>query len=97
MTFALLALLAAAATVFVLQPVFGSSDPEPQGAPDRTAIRLTEKRDQLLLALAELDFEKDAGKIGKEEHQVRRARLLAEAAAVTARLDEVNSPRAHSG
>ncbi len=89
MTLALLSLLAAAATAFVLQPIFGKKETwlPAAAAPDRAALRLHEKRDQLLLALAELDFERDAGKIGAREHRARRSRLLAEAARATAELD----------
>ena len=87
MTLFLLAVLAAAASVFVLQPVFGRAASQPRNPTDRTVLRLVEKRDQLLVALAELDFEKDAGKIAEAEHRTTRAQLLAEAASVTGRLD----------
>ncbi len=88
MTLLLLAALAAAATAFVLQPLFVPEPTTPREA-DRAVLRLVERRDQLLLALAELDFERDAGKIAPGEHEASRARVLAEAAAVTARLDEL--------
>lgn len=97
MTLFLLATLAAVATVFVLQPVFAASagDGEDAGGPaGRDALRLTERRDQLLLAIAELDFEKDAGKVGTAEHQAARAALLVETASVTQALDALatNAP-----
>ena len=89
MTLLLLVVLAAAATAFVLQPLFSGPESSRRRESDRTVLRLTEKRDQLLLALAELDFEKDSGKIAAAEHRASRAQVLAEAAAVTARLDEL--------
>lgn len=89
MTLALLAVLAAAATAFVLQPVFFGPETAPRHETDRTVLRLREKREQLLLTLAELDFEKDAGKIAPAEHAASRAGVLAQTAQVTARLDEL--------
>ena len=88
MTLVLLAVLAAAATAFVLQPVFSGPETAPRQQTDRTVLRLREKRDQLLLTLAELDFEKDAGKIAPAEHATSRAAVLVQAAEVTAQLDE---------
>lgn len=87
MILVLLTVLAAAATVWVLQPVFGAPERSARDTSDPTVLRLFETRDQLLVALAELDFERDAGKIAEGEHRTSRAQLLAEAAAVTARLD----------
>ena len=97
MTLILLAVLAAAATAFVLQPVFSGPEAAPRRETDRTVLRLQEKREQLLLTLAELDFERDAGKIAPEEHAASRAEVLAQAAQVTARLDalERRSPDRH--
>ena len=89
MTLVLLAVLAAAATAFVLQPVFSGPETAPRHETDRTVLRLREKRDQLLLTLAELDFEKDAGKIAPAEHAASRAAVLVQAAEVTAQLDEM--------
>ena len=91
MTLVLLAVLAAAATAFVLQPIFSGPETAPRQETDRTVLRLQEKREQLLLTLAELDFEKDAGKIAPAEHAASRAAVLAEAAAVTAKLDELTA------
>lgn len=90
MTLFLLATLAALATAFVLQPVFAASTGdggEPGGPASRDALRLAERRDQLLLAIAELDFERDAGKVGAAEHEAARAALLVETASVTRALD----------
>ena len=89
MTLVLLAVLAAAATAFVLQPVFSGPETAPRQETDRTVLRLREKRDQLLLTLAELDFEKDAGKIAPAEHAASRTAVLVQAAEVTAQLDEM--------
>ena len=89
MTLVLLAVLAAAATAFVLQPVFSGPETAPRQETDRTVLRLREKRDQLLLTLAELDFEKDAGKIAPAEHAASRAAVLVQAAEVTAQLDQM--------
>lgn len=97
MTLFLLAVLAAMATAFVLQPVFAASagaGDESGGPASRDALRLTEKRDQLLLAIAELDFERDAGKVGATEHGAARAALLAEAATVTEALDVADAAEA---
>ena len=93
MTLILLAVLAAAATAFVLQPVFSGPETAPRRETDRNVLRLQEKRDQLLLTLAELDFEKDAGKIAPGEHAASRAAVLADTAAVVARLDELTAAR----
>ena len=93
MTLILLAVLAAAATAFVLQPVFSGPETAPRRETDRTVLRLQEKREQLLLTLAELDFEKDAGKIAPEEHAASRATVLAQTAEVTAQLDAIRERR----
>lgn len=95
MTLVFLAALAAVATGFVLQPVFadpGRAPAAPDLPPDRRALRLDERRRQLLLAIAELDFERDAGKVGADEHRAARAALLEEAAAVTEALDAPGDP-----
>ncbi len=92
MTLLLLALLAAAATAWVLQPVFGAESGKETAAVDPAVVRLVERRDQLVLALAELDFERDAGKVAPAEHESARARLLVEAAEVTKELDERGAP-----
>ncbi len=97
MTLVLLAVLAAAATAFVLQPVFSGPETAPRRETNRNVLRLREKRDQLLLTLAELDFEKDAGKIAPGEHAASRAEVLAQAAAVTARLDELTAANRTKG
>ena len=91
MTLILLAVLATAATAFVLQPVFSGPETVPRHETDRMVLRLQEKREQLLVTLAELDFEKDAGKIGPAEHAASRAAVLSETAAVVARLDELTA------
>lgn len=95
MTLVFLAALAAVATGFVLQPVFADSAgaPAPERPADRKALRLTERLQQLLLAIAELDFERDAGKVGGEEHRAARAALLEEAAAVSEALDARPEPK----
>ncbi len=89
----LLGILAAVVTAFVLQPVFSKRRivvTAPETPADRERLRLLEKREQLLLALSELDFEHDAGKVAEPEHQEIRRRLLAETARATARLDEID-------
>ena len=73
----------------MLQPVFSGPETAPRQETDRTVLRLREKRDQLLLTLAELDFEKDAGKIAPAEHAASRTAVLVQAAEVTAQLDEM--------
>ena len=97
MTLFLLAVLAAAATAFVLQPVFAGPETKPRRETDRNVLRLREKRDQLLLTLAELDFEKDAGKIAAAEHAASRAAVLADTAAVVARLDALTAAQRPKG
>lgn len=95
MTLVFLAALAAVATGFVLQPVFADTGrgPAPERPTDRRALRLDERRRQLLLAIAEVDFERDAGKVGADEHAAARAALLEEAAAVTEALDALDEPK----
>lgn len=95
MTLVFLAALAAIATGFVLQPVFAAPGgaPAPERPADRKALRLAERRQQLLLAIAEVDFERDAGKVGEEEHRTARAALLEEAAAVSEALDARAEPK----
>ncbi len=88
MTLVLLALVAAAATAWVLQPLFRPEAPAPGLRVDPTVLRLQERREQLVLALAELDFERDAGKLAEDEHRELRGRLLLEAAEVTRALDD---------
>jgi hypothetical protein len=50
--------------------------------------RLAERREAVLAALRDLDFDRAVGKVTEEDHGLLRQALLAEAAEATAQLDE---------
>jgi len=87
---ALLATLGATVVAFVLYPVFaetragGLAD---LGDAEREILDLEEKKSRLYEALADLDFEKEAGKVSEADYQTARNDYLAQVAAVLAKVD----------
>jgi predicted RNA-binding Zn-ribbon protein involved in translation (DUF1610 family) len=89
-----LALLIAVAFI-VAQPLI-----EPrrrQVAEKGEADRLRQQRDQLLVALRDLDFDHALGKIQTEDYTPLRAELVAEGAAVLKRLDALGQSQPQAG
>jgi hypothetical protein len=60
----------------------------PQGV--NRAEELHSRHRQLLLALQDLDFEQQTGKLSPEDHQAMRQRLQGEAVAVLQELERVS-------
>ncbi len=94
MIVALLATLGATVVAFVLYPVFaararGLAD---LGDAEREILDLEEKKSRLYEALADLDFEKESGKVSEADYQTARSDYLAQVAAVLAKLDAL-APR----
>lgn len=58
---------------------------DPLGAMDEIDAR--DRKEQLLAAIRELDFDRALGKVSAEDHQAARPRLEAEAMALLAQLD----------
>lgn len=85
--FALLVLVAG----FVLRPLQGLS-PEIVGAIEREHSAQLSERDRLLEALAELDFDKELGKVPDDIYALQRENLLRRGAAVLRNLDAYQTP-----
>jgi hypothetical protein len=95
LTLALLAILGATVVAFVLYPVFAESRGRALadlGDREREILALEEKKSRLYAALADLDFEKEAGKVSEADYQTARGDYMAQVAAVLARLDAL-APR----
>ena len=87
MTLLALIVLIAAVAIWVLLPLASSPRADPLAVPDEAA-ELEARREQLLLALQDLDFEMQTGKLSAEDHATLRARLQAEAVEVMRLLEE---------
>lgn len=96
MTTALVALaVGIPALAFVLWPLLARGGgrtflPVPPDAREQ----LAERKRQVLRALRELDFERDAGHVSEDDHAELRARYEAEAAEILAELDRLGPARA---
>ncbi len=64
----------------ILRPAFGVATPHGEA--------LAERREAVLTALRDLDFDRAVGKVAEEDYSPLRQTLLTEAAAVTTQLDE---------
>ncbi len=95
MTVALLAALGATVVAFVLYPVFAESRLrlEALGETEREILDLEEKKSRLYSSLADLDFEKDSGKVSDPDYQTARNDYMAQVAAVLARLEAIAAPK----
>ncbi len=90
MTLALLATLGATVVAFVLYPVFAEARTgrlASLGDAEREVLDLEEKKTRLYGLLADLDFEKESGKVSEADYQTARNDYLAQAAAVLAKLE----------
>ena len=95
MILALLATLGATVVAFVLYPVFAEARAgglAGLGDAEREILDLEERKSRLYASLADLDFEKEAGKVSEADYQTARNDYLASVAAVLAKLDGL-SPR----
>lgn len=84
-----LSLILLSATAWVLMPLWRPMSEMPQGREE--AAELEARQHQLLLALQDLDFEMQTGKLSPEDHQSMRRRLQGEAVAVLQELEQVRS------
>ena len=88
-----LALIVTGTLVWVVLPLRGPAvAAEPAQADERAALEA--HRRELMLALQDLDFELQTGKLSTQDHGELRARLQAEAVDVLQRLDAAGSGRA---
>ena len=79
--------------VFVLHPVFGRGA-EPESfrrltESERHLQRLSEKKEQILTAIKDLDFEHRAGKLSDADYEKVRADELSQVADIMARMEEL--------
>ncbi len=84
-------LVTGAVTAFVAWPWWtrrGAPESEGVSEADSGGETLAERREAILAALRDLDFDHAVGKVAEEDYQSLRQTLLAEAAEVMARLDE---------
>ena len=94
----LLATLGATVVAFVLYPVFAEGRPQGRGAlaglgdAEREILDLEERKSRLYASLADLDFEKEAGKVSEADYQTARNDYLAQVAAILSKLDAL-APR----
>lgn len=89
-----LAVLGAVAVGFVLKPIFGRQT-EPRAPIDEAARKreqLTEKKQRLLAAIKDLDFEHRAGKLSDADHYRTRAEDLSQIAQVMAQIEALETP-----
>ncbi len=82
-----LSLILLAVTAWILVPLWRQRGEMPQGPSDTDEIEASHR--QLLLALQDLDFELQTGKLSPEDHQTMRRRLQGEAVAVLKKLEQV--------
>jgi len=80
-----LSLILLAATAWTLMPLWRNSGEMPQGPDD--ADELKARHRQVLLALQDLDFELQTGKLSPEDHETMRRRLQGEAVTVLQALE----------
>jgi len=94
LTVALLATLGATVVAFVLYPVFAEARTgrlRSLGDAEREVLDLEEKKSRLYALLADLDFEKESGKVSEGDYQTARNDYLAQVAAVLAAVDALAS------
>ncbi len=82
-----LSLILLAATAWILLPLWRQRGEMPQRPSDADQLEASHR--QLLLALQDLDFELQTGKLSPEDHQTMRQRLQGEAVAVLQHLEQV--------
>ncbi len=87
MTFLALILIIAGVVVWITLPLGRSPGADPLAQPDEVS-ELEARRRELLLALQDLDFELQTGKLSSDDHAMLRERLQAEAVAVLRSLEE---------
>jgi hypothetical protein len=80
-----LSLILLVATAWTLMPLWHHSGEMPQEPAD--ADELEARHRQLLLALQDLDFELQTGKLSPGDHQTMRGRLQGEAVAVLQQME----------
>jgi len=89
---ALLATLGAIVVAFVLFPIFSTADGDALldlGPLGRERLDLSEKKNQLLESLQDLDFEKAAGKLSDVDYESARNDYMGQIATLMSRLDEI--------
>ncbi len=98
-----LSLILLAVTAWILVPLWRQRGEMPQGPSDADQLehshrqllgpsdadQLEHSHRQLLLALQDLDFELQTGKLSPEDHETMRRRLQGEAVAVLKKLEQV--------
>ena len=89
MILALLATLGAIVVALVLYPVFSEDSDEKFELDEleRELRELEENKARLYENIKDLDFEKDSGKVSKEDYEAARGEYMTEVAAVLARID----------
>jgi hypothetical protein len=95
LTIALLATLGATVVAFVLYPVFAEARAGGLGTlgeTEREILSLEETKSRLYANLADLDFEKESGKVSETDYQKARNDYLSQVAAVLSKLDAL-APR----
>jgi hypothetical protein len=85
-----LSLILLAAVAWILVPLWRQRNEMPQGPNEADEIEASHR--QLLLALQDLDFEFQTGKLSPEDHQTMRHRLQGEAVAVLQKLEQLRGP-----
>lgn len=84
-----LSLILLSVTAWTLMPLWRHQGEMPQGA--TAADELENRHQQLLLALQDLDFELQTGKLSEEDHQTMRGILQGEAVTVLQQLEQCRS------
>jgi hypothetical protein len=96
LTIALLATLGATVVAFVLYPAFAEARAGGLGTlgeAEREILSLEETKSRLYANLADLDFEKDSGKVSESDYQNARNDYLGQVAAVLSKLDALGAQK----
>ena len=86
-------LLAVGSTAWVLAPLFRTDATQAERFAREVSERseLLSRKEQLLIALRDLDDDRETGKMNERDHAELESRLTAETAEVFRRLDEIES------
>ena len=91
-----LILITVGVSVWIFLPLGRGTGGAEGGGTGQTAD-LVARREQLLFALQDLDFELETGKLSREDHAALRAHLEADTVEVLQQLDGATGASAHPG
>lgn len=87
-------LIAAGAAAFVLWPLFSRAEPDALVEDDRLTD-LISRKDSVLVAIKDLEFDRQVGKLSQEDYERFNARLRQQAIAYLQQIDKLAPQSAH--